>query len=185
MTLRRLHWVPGSAAGFVLFAFGASSAQGQFSEGPVQIHGFFTQGYALSDHNNYLTMNTSRGTAQMTDGGLNLSWKINGQLRVSAQAYDRYIGELGKGKVSLDWALVDYRFRDWLGFRVGKVKTPLGLFNDAQDQEFLYTWALLPQAVLIVWNSLATQRRAAPIPRVSDLASDSVWRVPKPTMRSI
>ncbi|MGA3027860.1 MAG: hypothetical protein ABSF98_24155, partial [Bryobacteraceae bacterium] len=27
------------------------------------------------------------------------------------------------------------------------MKTPLGLFNDTQDQSFLYTWALLPQSV--------------------------------------
>ena len=121
-------------------------ATGQFSEGPVQMHGFFSQGYAISDHNNYLTMNTSRG-ASMSDGGLNLTWTVNPKLRVGAQVYSRYIGELGKGRVSFDWALADYRFRDWLGFRIGKVKTPLGLFNDTQDQEFLYTWALLPQSV--------------------------------------
>lgn len=113
----------------------------------LQVHGFLTQGYAISDRNNYLTMATSRGTAQMTDGGLNLVWRVNGKLRVGVQAYDRYIGDLGKGQASIDWALLDYHYRDWLGFRVGKVKTPLGLFNDAQDQEFLYTWALLPQSV--------------------------------------
>src|SRR6266700_15356 len=113
--------------GCLLLAF-AGLLQAQvspsFNEGSVQVHGFFTQGYALSNQNNYLTMNTSQGTAQMTDGGLNLSWKINGKLRVGAQVYDRYTGELGKGQATLDWALVDYRFRDWLGFRAGKVKTP-------------------------------------------------------------
>ena len=31
--------------------------------------------------------------------------------------------------------------------RAGKIKTPLGLYNDTQDQEFLHTWALLPQSV--------------------------------------
>jgi len=122
-------------------------AEGQLNEGAVQVHGFFTQGYAITNQNNYLTMNTSQGTFQMTDGGLNLSWKINPKLRVGVQVYDRYIGELGKGQATLDWALVDYHFRDWLGFRAGKVKTPLGLFTDSQDQEFLYTWALLPQSV--------------------------------------
>lgn len=119
----------------------------KISKETVQFHGFFSQGYAISDHNNYLTMNTSQGTAQMTDGGLNVTWRVNSKLRVGVQVYDRYIGDLGKGRVSLDWALVDYRFGDWLGFRVGKVKTPLGLFTDSQDQEFLYTWALLPQSV--------------------------------------
>jgi hypothetical protein len=134
-------------AGLLLCLPVAAWAQNQSSGGPLQVHGFFTQGYALSDHNNYLTMNTSRGTAQMTDGGLNVTWNITSRLRVGAQVYDRYIGELGKGRVQLDWALVDYHWKDWLGFRGGKVKTPLGLFNDTQDQEFLHTWALLPQSV--------------------------------------
>jgi hypothetical protein len=131
------------------FAAGTSWGQfrTQFVDGRVQVHGFFTQGYAVSNQNNYLTMNTSQGTAKMTDGGLNMSWQINNKLRVGAQVYARSIGELGKGYPTLDWALVDYRFRDWLGFRAGKVKTPLGLFTESQDQEFLYTWALLPQAV--------------------------------------
>ena len=133
------------AAWILLLMAGQVSAQQQ--EGPVQLHGFFTQGYAISDLNNYLTMQTSQGTPQMTDGGLNLTWQISKKWRVGVQVYDRYIGDLGKGKASLDWALVDYRFRDWLGFRAGKVKTPLGLFTDSQDQEFDYTWALLPQAV--------------------------------------
>lgn len=130
-----------------LLLLGASRMDGQWQEGPVQIHGFFSQGFAISDHNNYLTMQTSRGTAKMTDGGMNLTWQIKDNLRVGVQAYDRYIGDLGKGKVTLDWALIDYRLRDWIGFRAGKVKTPIGLFNDSQDQEFLYTWALLPQSV--------------------------------------
>jgi hypothetical protein len=112
-----------------------------------QFHGFFSQGFAVSNHNNYLTMRTSRGSFKMADGGLNLTWRVNHKLRMGVQVYDRYIGDLGKGQVRIDWALVDYRFRDWLGFRLGKVKTPIGLFTDSQDQEFLYPWALLPQAV--------------------------------------
>ena len=73
--------------------------------------------------------------------------KMTIKLRVGAQVYDRYIGELGKGRVYLDWALADYRLKDWLGFRGGKIKTSLGLYTDTQDQAFLHTWALLPQSV--------------------------------------
>jgi hypothetical protein len=43
--------------------------------------------------------------------------------------------------------MADYRFQSWLGFRGGKVKTALGLYNDSQDQDFLHTFALLPQSV--------------------------------------
>jgi hypothetical protein len=38
-----------------------------------------------------------------------------------------------------------------------------------------------PQSLEMAWNSDATQRRAAPIPRVGDLVSESVCLVPKPT----
>src|SRR5688572_7052788 len=112
----------------------------------VQIHGFLSEGFAYSDHNNYLTMPTSRGSF-FTEAGVSVSWRITDRLRVGAQVYDRYIGQLGKGKVYLDWALIDYRLKDWIGFRAGKVKTSLGLYSDTQDQEFLHTWALLPQSL--------------------------------------
>jgi hypothetical protein len=134
-----------SLVAFVLLL--AAPMPAQLSKEAFQFHGFFSQGASISDHNNYLTMKTSQGSVRMTDGGFNLTWRINRKLRIGAQVYDRYIGDLGKGKVKVDWALVDYRVRDWLGFRLGKVKTPLGLFTDSQDQEFLYPWALLPQSV--------------------------------------
>lgn len=45
----------------------------------------------------------------------------------------------------IDWAYGDYRFRDWLGFRAGKVKIPLGLYNEARDNDALRTFIFLPQ----------------------------------------
>ncbi len=113
----------------------------------VQIHGFATQGFAYSNQNNYLTMQTSKGSFAFTDAGLNVSAFLTNKFRVGAQAYVRNVGELGKGHVTLDWALGDYRFSDSLGIRAGKVKTVFGLYNDTQDAEFLHTWALLPQSV--------------------------------------
>ena len=113
---------------------------------PVQVHSFASQGFAYSNHNNYLTMNTSRGSFDMTDGGMNLSSEITDKFRVGAQVYDRNIGILGKGRLTLDWALGDYRFKSWFGVRAGKVKTTLGLYNDTQDLESLHTWAILPQS---------------------------------------
>ena len=113
---------------------------------PVQIHGSLAEGFAYSNDNNYLRMDTSRGSF-FTEGSVNASSQITDKLHVGVQVYDRYIGQLGKGKVYLDWAFADYRWRDWIGFRAGKIKPPLGLYNDTQDQEFLHTWAWLPQAL--------------------------------------
>lgn len=114
---------------------------------PVQIHGFASQGFALSDVNNFLTMKTSSGSPAFTDGGLNISTPLTDKFRVGAQGYVRNIGQLGGGRFSVDWAFGDYRFKDWFGIRAGKVKTALGLFNDTQDAESIHTWAMLPQSV--------------------------------------
>ena len=120
----------------------------------VQLHGYLSVGFASSTDNNYLRMNTSQGSA-FTESGLTVSSQITNKFRVGAQLYNRYIGELGKGRVYLDWAFADYRLKDWIGFRGGKIKTPLGLYTDTQDQAFLHTWALLPQSVYPVdWRAV-------------------------------
>jgi len=113
----------------------------------VYVHGFLSQGFAFSNHNNYLTMDTSDGDFHFTDAALNLTSPITDKFRVGAQAYDRKIGKLGEGHLALDWAYGDYRFKRWLGMRVGKIKTVSGLYNDTQDDEFLQTWALMPQSI--------------------------------------
>jgi hypothetical protein len=114
----------------------------------VQMHGFGTQGFVHTDGNNWLTMNTNGvGSGAFTDAGLNLGTQINDRLRIGAQVYDRKLGGLGDWHPSLDWAMVDFRVKPWLGFRGCKVKTVLGLYNDQQDLDFFNTYALLPQSV--------------------------------------
>jgi hypothetical protein len=124
-----------------------AAAQPALAGRALEIHGFFSQGFTKSDGNNYLTMPTSRGAFDFTDGGVSVAASLTGKLRIGAQAYVRNIGHLGNGRVTLDWATADYHFRDYLGFRGGQVKTVLGLHNDTQDLEFLHTWALLPQSL--------------------------------------
>jgi hypothetical protein len=115
----------------------------------VQAHGWISEGIVHTNDNNWLTMNTSSGSGvgSMTDMGFNLSSQLSDKLYVGAQVYDRNVGKLGQWHPSLDWAVMRYRIRPWLGVRGGKVKTTIGLMNDTQDQDFLYPFALLPQSV--------------------------------------
>ncbi len=113
----------------------------------VQIHGFASQGFIYTDHNNWLTMHTSQGSGAFTDFGANISMQLSDKFRIGAQVFDRNLGNLGEWHPSVDWALIDYQFKPWFGLRAGKVKTTLGLFNDVQDLHFLYTFALLPQSI--------------------------------------
>jgi hypothetical protein len=113
----------------------------------IQVHSFASQGFALSNVNNYLTMDTSQGSFALTDFGVNASTAITDKFRVGAQLYDYNLGSLGGYHPQLDWAYGDYKFKDWLGIRGGKVKTVQGLSHDVQDMEFLHVWALMPQSV--------------------------------------
>jgi hypothetical protein len=113
----------------------------------VQVHGYVSQGFVYTNHNNWLTMDTTDGSGAMTDMALNASSQITDKFRVGAQVFDRNLGQLGQYHPSLDWAFADYRFKPWFGIRGGKVKTTLGLYNDTQDQDFLRVFALLPQSI--------------------------------------
>jgi len=135
---------------FILLCACASLAKAQdfkLFNRTVQVHGFVSQGFAYSNQNNFLTMNTSQGSGKFTDVGLTMTTQITDKLRMGAQVYDRGIGQLGRWHPNLDWAYLDYKFNHHFGIRVGKIKTALGLYNQTQDAEFLHTWAILPQAI--------------------------------------
>lgn len=127
-------------------------AQGDFSVAGrrVQFHSFASQGFLLSDANNYLTTKSSKGSFAFSDAGMNVSTQVTDKLRLGVQLYTRNVGEIGNWRPEIDWATADYRFRDWLGIRGGKVKTVVGLFNDSQDMPFLHTWALMPTSMYSV-----------------------------------
>jgi hypothetical protein len=113
----------------------------------IQVHGFASQGFVYTNTNNWLTMDSHEGSGAFTDFGLNVSSSLTDKLRIGAQVYDCNLGQLGQYHPSLDWAVVDYRFKSWLGIRGGKVKTILGLYTDTQDLDFLRVFALLPQSI--------------------------------------
>jgi len=113
----------------------------------LQFHGFATQGFLYSSHNNYLTMKSSQGSLQWTEGALSVSDTLSDKLRVGMQIHMYEMGQFGGPNVLIDWASGDYKFDDRLGFRAGKVKVPFGLYNDSQDVDSLFLWVLLPQSL--------------------------------------
>ena len=109
----------------------------------IDFHGSLQQGFNVSDENNFLTMDTTKGSGAMTDAAFNATTNLTQKLRVGGQLYVRNIGELGNGHLEVDWAFADYKFTDAFGVRGGKMKTILGLYTDTQDMEFLYTLSLI------------------------------------------
>jgi len=111
----------------------------------LQIHGFATQSFLYSSANNYMTMKSSSGSLQWTEGAVNVNDAVSEKLRVGIQLHMYHMGEIGGPNVLVDWVSGDYKLNDQVGFRAGKVKIPMGLFNDSQDVDSLFLWTLLPQ----------------------------------------
>jgi hypothetical protein len=112
-----------------------------------QFHGNLDQSVVYGSGNNYLTLDTNGGTAKWSEGSVNLSVPITENFHAGVQIHDYMMGQLGRGNLMLDWAYGDYRVKNWLGFRGGKIKAPMGLFNETSDTDVLHNWALLPQGV--------------------------------------
>jgi hypothetical protein len=91
-------------------------------------------------------MQTSSGSLQWTDGAISVTDSVTDNLRIGIQLHMYQLGQLGGPNLQVDWASGDYRVNDYLGFRAGKVKTVVGLFNDSQDVDALFLWILLPQS---------------------------------------
>lgn len=134
---------------FVLFISFAFSAVVQAEEKfPIDIHGYLSQGFIYSNHNNYLA-DTKNGTFQFNELGINFSTELTDKLRMGIQLTGRDLGNMDNDKVTIDWAFADYRWQDWLGIRVGKIKLPTGFYNKTRDIDMLRTFILLPQSIYI------------------------------------
>jgi hypothetical protein len=118
----------------------------------VEVHAFVSQGFILTTHNNYLDNDTTHGNFQFSEIGLNFTKTITDNLRVGLQLFAQDLGPTGSFDVSFNWFYLDYRWKDWLGFRAGRVKIPFGLYNEINDVDSARVPVLLPQSVYPVEN---------------------------------
>ncbi len=117
----------------------------------LQFHGFASQGFLVSVHNNYLARST-HGSFEMTEVALNLTSQPLDDLRIGIQLFSRELGDIGNYTIRLDWFYVDYRFADWFGVRLGRTKIPFGLYNEINDVDVARVPVLLPQSTYPIEN---------------------------------
>ncbi len=135
------------SAAVVMVWFAISAAAQSLDDLNLQIHGFAAQAFLYSNANNYLGMNTSSGSSAWTEAALNVNDQVAEKLRVGVQFHYTRLGSFGGDTLNVDWALGDYKLNRWAGIRAGKVKIRWGLYNDTQDYDPGYMWALLPESV--------------------------------------
>jgi hypothetical protein len=131
---------------------GALAQTGGITEAlPVEIHGFVSQGFILSTSNDYLA-ESSNGSFEFAEVGINFTKQLTDQLRWGMQLFARDLGPINNYTARLDWFYLDYRYKDWLGVRAGRVKLPFGLYNEIQDIDSARVPVLLPQSVYPTQN---------------------------------
>ncbi|QTA91098.1 hypothetical protein [Desulfonema magnum] len=124
----------------------ASGTAFPFDVGDIEIHGFASTGYMKSNHNNFL-IPSEEGSFEFNEAGINFAASLTNDIRVGMQLYAYDIGDIGNNDIKLEWAFLDYQWKEELGIRLGKIKTPYGLYNEVQDYDMLRTSTLLPQSV--------------------------------------
>ena len=112
----------------------------------IQIHGYATQGFLYSNANNFFTTTSSNGSPAWDEVVINTTAQPMPKLRIGVQNRYLLLGNVSNA-ITLDWAAADYKVNDKFGVRFGKVKTPIGQFNEIQDIDPGYQWVLLPQSV--------------------------------------
>ena len=120
---------------------------GNAENSKIDIHGFVSQGYLLTDENNFLADTKDDGSFQFDEIGLTFNSKLTDELRAGLQFFARDLGDVGNNEPTLDWALLDYHYSDYLGARVGKLRPPVGFFNQSRDIDATRTFVFLPYSV--------------------------------------
>jgi hypothetical protein len=122
----------------------AGELDGSGSLPGVDVHGFVSQGYIKSTGNDYLAETKNAGSFDFSEAGINFTTQLTDRFRLGLQLFAYDLGQLGQYHVSADWYYLDYHFRDSLGIRAGRLKMPLGLYNDIADIDAARVPILLP-----------------------------------------
>ncbi len=113
----------------------------------LYVSGFASQGFVTTSANQLLVDRSAKGSFEYNEVGTTVQANPTDRLRVGIQFLARDLGLEGNNQVYIDWAGGDYQWRDYLGARVGKIKLPLGFYNQGRDIDMLRTCVLLPQSV--------------------------------------
>jgi hypothetical protein len=116
----------------------------------MQLHGFASQAVVNTSDNRYFG-NSPSTSFDFTELGINASYRVDPRLLFSGQILSRRAGEMYDGTPSLDYALIDYAplsdAQRRIGVRAGRIKNPIGLYNETRDVPFTRPGIFLPQVV--------------------------------------
>jgi len=126
-----------AAAGMI---FPLTSTAGEI--GDVQWHGYLTSALMVSSDGNYSGDVSDAGGAKDTRLGLSIATQVDEELSFAAQMKAKGTADF---KMELDWAFANYDISESLTLRFGKIKYPVGLYNEYIDVGYTYPWIRPPE----------------------------------------
>ncbi len=138
----------------LLAVFSSSGIAEESLESPWRLSGFLTQGWVASDNNNIFGKSSgSDGSFDYREIGVNGVYQMSSQLNFSGQFLSRQAGEVDDGDPKVDYLFGDWSFLQQMnrqaGVRLGRVKNPIGFYNDTRDVSFTRPSAILPQSIYL------------------------------------
>lgn len=134
------HPSPGVSAALLGLCLAASTQAADM--GGVAIHGSVSATASYSPDYNYLGDTKDSLDLNQTELILNGTKRFDNGIKIAAQIYAYELA--GYDDIAVDFANLDYSFRQELGVRVGRNKLPVGLYNEVQDLDQVRTFASLP-----------------------------------------
>lgn len=121
---------------FALLAVRGTPAAAQSSMEKLSIHGFMTQAYGISDDLQYLGL-PSYGTADYRVAALQFRFDPSDRdafvLQFSHERLGRSPLNRFEPAVDMDWVFYQRRLGENTVARVGKIRSPIGLYNEIRD----------------------------------------------------
>ncbi len=137
---------------FLLTAISYSAlSYADFLDGKVQVKGFLTQGFFHSSGNNVYGHSDDSIASGLTEIGLNLTYKPLDNLTFMVQGLYKRAGQVDDGSFHVDHGLAELILfnngQTQGGLRMGRVKSPFGLYNETRDVAFTHPTILLPMGL--------------------------------------
>lgn len=116
----------------------------------LEVHGFATQGFVKTSANSFFG-DSENGSFEFTELGINATLEPSSSVRLSGQLLARKAGAMSDGSPRVDFAVADLSLFSStdasVNILIGRVKNPLGLFNDTRDVAFTRPSVFLPQTI--------------------------------------
>jgi hypothetical protein len=121
------------------------------SETNTNIYGFFAQTISYTTANNILGQNDRQISLDYREAAIGLISEFNKNISGAIQIRSRKAGALENGSPEIDHAYISYH--EYFGtdgkteIRLGKVKLPIGLYNETRDAPTTMPSIILPQSI--------------------------------------